>query len=61
MNIDLTAIFDAHGIRKVERYKGLGQFSVVLADGRCGAGKTVGEALANAKQPTAENIDRIAA
>jgi hypothetical protein len=61
MNVNLTAIFERDDIRKIERHKALGKFSVTLWDGRIGVGVTVGEALAAAHKPDAENVDRIAA
>lgn len=61
MNIDLTAIMEREGINHVRRYRALGQWAVVLEDGRCGTGKTVGEALEAAKQPDADNVLKVAA
>ena len=58
-DIDLTAIMQREGIDKIERYPG--RYSVVLNDGRLGIGKTVGEALAKAKAPDADNVRRLAA
>lgn len=60
-DINLTAIFEREGIHKVERYRALGKYSVVLADGRCGTGATIGAALTNAKQEGAENVFQVAA
>lgn len=60
-DINLTAIFEREGIHKIERYRALGKYSVVLADGRCGTGTTIGAALANAKQEGAENVFQVAA
>ena len=48
------------GIVRFKLYRALAKFSVVLRDGRLGVGPTIGEALANAKQPDAENILRAA-
>lgn len=59
-DVDLTAIFEREGIRKVERWRALNQYSVTLFDGRLGIGPTVGEALAKAKMPDAENVLRAA-
>lgn len=58
-DIDLTAIIRRDGIAKIEDY--LTHFSVVLKDGRLGIGKSVGEALAKAKAPDADNVRRLAA
>ena len=60
-DIDLTAIMRREQIRKIELYDALDSFSVVLKDGSLGKGRTVGEALAKAKLPGAENVRRIAA
>lgn len=57
--IDLTAIMRAEGIKKIEDY-GAGFFLVLLKDGRCGSGNSVGEALAKAKQPEAMNVRKAA-
>lgn len=59
-DIDLTAIMEREGIRKIERLL-VGKCVVLLDDGRLGIGATVGEALAKAKAPDAENILRLAA
>lgn len=61
MDINLTALMEREGIAKVQRYKALGKWSVLLDDGRLGEGNSVGAALAKAKQANAVNINRIAA
>ena len=48
-NVNLTEIMEREQIDKIERYP-VGRFSVVLRDKRIGVGRSVGEALANAKQ-----------
>jgi hypothetical protein len=60
LDVNLTAIFERDGIRKIERYKALGKFSVTLRDGRIGIAETVGDALEAALQPNAENVGRLA-
>lgn len=60
-DIDMTALFERAGIHKIERYRALGQYSVVLADGRCGTGTTIGAALADANREGAENVFQVAA
>jgi len=47
--VNLTEIMEREQIVKIERYP-MGRFSVVLTHNRIGVGKSVGEALANAKQ-----------
>ena len=59
LDINLTEIMQHEGIRKIECYLHL--FSVVLKDGRLGIGPSVGEALAKAKAPDAQNVLRWAA
>lgn len=46
--INLTAIMQSEGILRIADI-GSGQFSVWLRGGRCGTGRTVGEALERAK------------
>ena len=58
---NLTAIMERENIEKVQHYRALGKWSVLLFDGRLGTGLTVGEALDNAKLPDAANVKRIAA
>jgi hypothetical protein len=58
-DVNLTEIMRREGIAKVEDY--LTHFSVVLKDGRFGVARTVGQALAKAKKPNAQNVRRIAA
>lgn len=58
-DVNLTEIMRRERIAKIEAYPG--RFSVILYDGRLGIGKTVGEALAKAKAPDADNVRRLAA
>lgn len=60
-DFNLTALMEREGVKKVQRYRALGKWSVVLDDDRMGEGRTVGEALENAKRPDASNIGRLAA
>lgn len=57
--MNLTALIEREGIAKIERY--INRYSVVLNDGRLGIGATVGEALAKAKAPDADNVRRLVA
>lgn len=59
-DVNLTAIFEREGIHRITRFAALDSYSVVLSDGRTGAGRTVGQALDKAKQPHAENVLRAA-
>lgn len=47
-DVNLTRIFLREDIERIKRWS-VGQFSVVLQDGRVGTGKTIGEALEKAK------------
>ncbi len=53
---NLTAIMEREGIAKVQRYKALGKWSVLLDDGRLGEGRSVGSALADAKRADAPKV-----
>lgn len=56
---NLTAIMEREGVEKVQRYRALGKWTVVLDDGRMGEGNSVGVALAKAKLPDAVNVKRV--
>ena len=56
--VNLTAIIEGHGIRKIERY--INRYAVTLDNGNLGIGSTVGEALDLAKAVDACNILRLA-
>ena len=56
---NLTAIMEREGVEKVQRYRALGKWTVVLDDGRMGEGNSVGAALAKAKSPDAVNVKRV--
>lgn len=58
VDIDLTAIMEAEGIVKIERFGP--RYSVLLFDGRLGIDATIGGALAKAKLPGAMNVRRAA-
>lgn len=58
-DVNLTAIFEREGIKKVERLSCY--YTVVLFDGRVGVALSVGDALAKAKEPGAVNVKRVAA
>jgi len=54
-DVDLTAIMQREGVRRVEQYRN-GMFSVELFDHRVGAGHTVAAALDKARQPDAVRV-----
>lgn len=56
-DVNLTAILQREGIRKIERLSEF--YTVVLFDGRMGVSRSVGAALAKAKAPGAVNVNRI--
>lgn len=58
-DVNLTAIFEREGIRKIEKLSCY--YAVCLFDGRVGSGLSIGEALAKAKAPDAMNIKRVQA
>lgn len=60
-DFNLTALMEREGIEKVQHYKALGKWSVVLHDGRLGEGLTVGLALDDAKRADAPNVRKLAA
>jgi hypothetical protein len=55
-DVNLTAIFEREGIKKVERLSCF--YAVLLMDGRIGVAQSVGDALAKAKAPGACNVNR---
>jgi deoxyxylulose-5-phosphate synthase len=59
IDVNLTEIMRREGIAKIEDY--VVRFSVILKDGRMGIAETVGQALAKARKPDAENVRKIAA
>lgn len=56
--VNLTAIIENNGIRKIERY--VNRYAVTLDNGNLGIGSTVGEALERATAPEATNVLRLA-
>lgn len=60
VDVNLTQIMVREGIVEIKAWPG-GRFSVKLRDGRFAVGATVGEALALAKLPGAENLQKVAA
>jgi hypothetical protein len=48
--INLTAIMEREGITDIKRWRIINRITVTLASGQVGSGRTVGEALAKAKQ-----------
>lgn len=60
MDVNLTQIMVREGIVEIKAWPGE-RFSVKLHDGRFAVGATVGEALALAKLPDAENLQKVAA
>ena len=55
-DVNLTEIMRREGIEKITSWLDGLRFSVALHDGRFGVGRTVGEALDNAKASNAFNI-----
>lgn len=55
-DVNLTEIMQREDIEAVKSWLGGLRFSVALHDGRFGVGRTVGEALDNAKASNAVNI-----
>lgn len=49
-SINMTAAMDANDIQTVRRWRALDRVTVTLYSGQVGSGRTVGEAIAAAKQ-----------